>query len=353
MFDMSLSKQRLSLAPLPVHVQQVAEDVFEVTVLPNSNDQYFVFIICSPPGSGKSTLIANMLLREEYGYRGRKKILFSKQAKAGMGADNPYDPAVINDKEVECFAVQHLSEAENVFTQISLRVVKQGEPKGVIFVDDFGAEINRNGWLSDWCERGRQEGSLHCDFVICMQNWNYRSNLKNLCTHVAFYQPCILYDTASWKRKFRLGQWGRRKTKAKQEEIIDTMLHTALCPPEQDYRQKRFNFVLIHRNHLLPDGTNPIFVNLTHFISAAVPSVLQRIPEEFSIPALVIGESLPTCVDQYAQARNQGQLQIERQRSVPTAVLAQGVSNSSSGSGSGSGSFGQNAQLHDCAIINT
>ena len=63
---------------------------------------------------GKSTLIANMISRHEYGYRGRQKHLISKQAKK-THKDNPYDPAVLEDPEVTLWPVDKLSQAESVF----------------------------------------------------------------------------------------------------------------------------------------------------------------------------------------------------------------------------------------------
>jgi hypothetical protein len=124
----------LSMAPLPVKVMELAANQ-TLCVMPTGD---YILIICATQGSGKSTLISNFTQRVEYGLRGRPKHLISKQAQKGAGYDNPYDPAVIDDPEVECWPCEKLSEAENVFQTIRDRGVKKGDPKGVIIIDDYG-----------------------------------------------------------------------------------------------------------------------------------------------------------------------------------------------------------------------
>ena len=50
--------------------------------------------------SGKSSIAYyQIMMRDDYGFKARRKNLISKEAQKGLGADNPYDPEVIDDPE--------------------------------------------------------------------------------------------------------------------------------------------------------------------------------------------------------------------------------------------------------------
>ena len=68
--------------------------------------------------SGKSSIAYQIMKRDDYGFKGRRKNLISEEAQKGVGADNPYDPEVIDNPEVKCFPVMELTEAEAAFDEI-------------------------------------------------------------------------------------------------------------------------------------------------------------------------------------------------------------------------------------------
>ena len=102
--------------------------------------------------------------RDDYGFKGRRKNLISKEAQKGVGADNPHDPEVIDDPEVKCFPVEELTEAEAAFDEIKEYESREGEGRQVTILDDFGRQIDAgNKWLFEACDKLRKQAQFYTD----------------------------------------------------------------------------------------------------------------------------------------------------------------------------------------------
>ena len=146
------------------------------------------------------------MMRDDYGFKGRRENLISKEAQKGVGADNPYDPEVIDDPDVKCFPVEELTEAEAAFDEIKEYESREGEGRQVTILDDFGRQIDAgNKWLFEACDKLRKEAQFYTDLVIIFQHYNARLPILDVCTHVSFAKKMLMYKNLSWTKMMNLG----------------------------------------------------------------------------------------------------------------------------------------------------
>ena len=102
--------------------------------------------------------------------REREKHLLSRQAKKGLGEDNPLERAgVLDDPETTCWPIGELSQGKGVFEIIKGRGAQKGDKRRLTGIDDFGPEVSKNPWLEDECSTLRQpsyEKPMHTDLII-------------------------------------------------------------------------------------------------------------------------------------------------------------------------------------------
>ena len=91
---------RLPLFPVPTK-RPVNQGNTLYSLIPN--DRHFIWLVYAPPDSGKSTFVTNLITREDYGFRGRRKNLITREAQKDVADDNVYDPQVLVVQDInEC-----------------------------------------------------------------------------------------------------------------------------------------------------------------------------------------------------------------------------------------------------------
>ena len=180
----------------------------------------------------------------------------------------------------------------------------------------------------------RAKENYHTDLIVVLQLWDAKLPIKNLCTHITYFQPMLMYETLSWTNMISLGKYGERLSADKKRSLVLKMFRTAVNQDKKNPRNNRHNQITIHRCITLADGSNPIFVNFTHQVSPAMPSVLRRIDKSKYHQPFTATASVPIrSMQEYITAETRGLL------SVSVDGAGAGV-DCGGGSGGGGGSCG-------------
>ena len=267
--------------------------------------------------------MANLYKRVEYGYTKMEKHLFSPQARRDSrsgGRLNPYDPLLLDDPDIKCHAYEYFEQAEEDFED--LEEGSREVPK-LVGIDDYGSQIRGNKWFTD--KLTTFSNKANASVIVVFQSWPSYGDFKNLVDCWVAFADCASYKTQSWKQMFCLGKYaqdhlGRALSVKQQQAKIDRWFETATCQPQRE----SYNFALVHTRNLLPDGSTPVFSNLTHFVSAKRVGQLKEIPDTFAPPPVLAGADGIQTMVQYERARVEGTLHVVPSASstgVPVGVL--------------------------------